>query len=736
MAASAAMKNIREATSLAADQNMSTDEILSSFEKDLPEMDKLAGSLTLASATDMVDQTCSALIECARHGLKNEEDGKVQSSYPDFTCAYCLAHFIQPTTVMSGDTLCQGCVDKYIDLNPSQGIQNKLKFEKQRIGFGTSNNVLLNSISKNIMHDGHRAAQLRLDGNASFRAKDYGIAIGKYSEAVQACPQDIVLYSNRAAARTLISDYDGAKKDVHTALYLCKIQGVGKETTMHRRCISRLIAILEALNKKAGPGASVEMELLAAYAIAAGCGTDHEAEMALPDDVDKQTSRYKRKLNRLLGKVIHALKRGNERFGETATSIASPVNDMLKLYPLQVLGHSLCKREHMTKIEQQGSEANVPARQAITLDEMKSVREELDCPLCFNLLYHPTVLPCGHVLCRLCLARTLDHRLTKQPSCPLCRHDLVFYADYLNRITTDTNRGGLNPTLLALYKPQDGRALRSTQNAPLVSKYALKTAAGFIYVCGALQALIERHFPEDFAQRCKDAENDEAAAAGKQSVSEHGTAPAEEIPIFICNVAFPGVQNPLHVFEPRYRLMMRRCVESGNPVFGMTMHTNNGGAEYGTLLRILSFNQLPDGRSQINCIGEKRFRVLKYGMKDGYSVGNVEWIVDSPELKLAPTVVDYFTRARNTVLQMLDYSARRDAVEMQLGVVPENPSEFMFWCVAAHPIFGLRLDPSAQYQYLYGEASRCNVQKRAVLFYQIFSQLGIFAVNPNLNSED
>ena len=112
---------------------MSTDEILSSFEKDLPEMDKLAGSLTLASATDMVDQTCSALIECARHGLKNEEDGKVQSSYPDFTCAYCLAHFIQPTTVMSGDTLCQGCVDKYIDLNPSQGIQNKLKFEKLNV---------------------------------------------------------------------------------------------------------------------------------------------------------------------------------------------------------------------------------------------------------------------------------------------------------------------------------------------------------------------------------------------------------------------------------------------------------------------------------------------------------------------------------------------------------------------------------------------------------------------------
>ena len=165
------------------------------------------------------------------------------------------------------------------------------------------------------------------------------------------------------------------------------------------------------------------------------------------------------------------------------------------------------------------------------------------------------------------------------------------------------------------------------------------------------------------------------------------------------------------------------------------MHTPDGGAEYGTLLRILNFEQLSDGRSRIDCIGEKRFRVLKYGMKDGYSVGNVQWLVDSPEKTLAPSLVEYFQNARNTVLQMLDYSGSKSSVEEHLGSVPEDPSKFMFWCVAAHPIFGLRLDPGLQYQYLYGEASRINVQKRAILFYQIFSKLNIFAVPPSFSSQ-
>ena len=45
----------------------------------------------------------------------------------------------------------------------------------------------------------------------------------------------------------------------------------------------------------------------------------------------------------------------------------------------------------------------------------------------------------------------------------------------------------------------------------------------------------------------------------------------EREPIFVCTIAFPSVPCPLHVFEPRYRLMLRRCLEYNDKEFGMCM---------------------------------------------------------------------------------------------------------------------------------------------------------------------
>jgi Lon protease-like protein len=35
-------------------------------------------------------------------------------------------------------------------------------------------------------------------------------------------------------------------------------------------------------------------------------------------------------------------------------------------------------------------------------------------------------------------------------------------------------------------------------------------------------------------------------------------------------MSFPSVRCPLHIFEPRYRLMIRRTMEIGTRQFGMT----------------------------------------------------------------------------------------------------------------------------------------------------------------------
>lgn len=42
-------------------------------------------------------------------------------------------------------------------------------------------------------------------------------------------------------------------------------------------------------------------------------------------------------------------------------------------------------------------------------------------------------------------------------------------------------------------------------------------------------------------------------------------------------MAYPGMPCPLHIFEPRYRLMMRRCIETGTRKFGMCTYEHGKG---------------------------------------------------------------------------------------------------------------------------------------------------------------
>lgn len=46
-------------------------------------------------------------------------------------------------------------------------------------------------------------------------------------------------------------------------------------------------------------------------------------------------------------------------------------------------------------------------------------------------------------------------------------------------------------------------------------------------------------------------------------------------------MAFPTVPCPLHIFEPCYRLMIRRCIETGTNCFGMCLGDDLKGSVLG-----------------------------------------------------------------------------------------------------------------------------------------------------------
>jgi uncharacterized protein len=113
---------------------------------------------------------------------------------------------------------------------------------------------------------------------------------------------------------------------------------------------------------------------------------------------------------------------------------------------------------------------------------------------------------------------------------------------------------------------------------------------------------------------------------------------SELLPLFpLGTVLFPGALLPLHIFEPRYRLLIRRCLERQLP-FGVVLirrgpEVGEGAEPYdvGTEAKIVAESALPNGRSYIVTRGERRFAVESViADAEPYLVGRVRFL-DEPD---------------------------------------------------------------------------------------------------------
>src|SRR3989449_2704099 len=96
---------------------------------------------------------------------------------------------------------------------------------------------------------------------------------------------------------------------------------------------------------------------------------------------------------------------------------------------------------------------------------------------------------------------------------------------------------------------------------------------------------------------------------------------ARELPIFpLPIILFPGAPQPLHIFEPRYRQLLADCLASDRR-FGVAYVPAERGAggeslprpgDVGCVALIRNTQGLPDGRSNILTVGERRFVLIDW----------------------------------------------------------------------------------------------------------------------------
>ncbi|KAL7098865.1 hypothetical protein ACP275_09G045500 [Erythranthe tilingii] len=194
-----------------------------------------------------------------------------------------------------------------------------------------------------------------------------------------------------------------------------------------------------------------------------------------------------------------------------------------------------------------------------------------------------------------------------------------------------------------------------------------------------LNNIIQKNFPEEYAER--------------KSEHESLTNPGVDLlPLFVMDVILPCQKFQLNIFEPRYRLMVRRIME-GNRRMGMAAVNSSTGliADYACEVEITDCEPLPDGRFFLEVESRRRCLIIRNWDQDGYRIAEVEWVEDSypPEGTERNDLLEMTHKAAAFARQWIkdaQKAAQGDRVRLAElfkaeGLMPptRDPERFSFW---------------------------------------------------------
>lgn len=163
------------------------------------------------------------------------------------------------------------------------------------------------------------------------------------------------------------------------------------------------------------------------------------------------------------------------------------------------------------------------------------------------------------------------------------------------------------------------------------------------------------------------------------------------LPMFpLGTVLVPTGVLPLHVFEPRYRQLVRDCL-AGVPEFGVALIERGsevGGGDVrtavGTVARIVEAAELPDGRFALGTVGTRRIVVRSWLPDDPYPVAEVDdWPDPDPGPDHEPLLTEVVAKLRRSLALAAEAG---DAAAPATIELVEDPVLAGYQAVALAPI--------------------------------------------------
>jgi Lon protease-like protein len=158
----------------------------------------------------------------------------------------------------------------------------------------------------------------------------------------------------------------------------------------------------------------------------------------------------------------------------------------------------------------------------------------------------------------------------------------------------------------------------------------------------------------------------------------------------------PGETLPLNIFEPRYAQLVRDCVASPDPAFGVVLISRGqevgGGdirSDVGALARITEYADLGEGQYQLLALVGERIRISGWLPDDPYPRAVVTAWPDEPGPEVGPerisVVVDAILGLFGRVIEARGGRLRSDALAVDEDIA-DDPSRHIYALASRVPM--------------------------------------------------
>ena len=185
-------------------------------------------------------------------------------------------------------------------------------------------------------------------------------------------------------------------------------------------------------------------------------------------------------------------------------------------------------------------------------------------------------------------------------------------------------------------------------------------------------------------------------AGGSSPKNSDQAVEALELPMFpLGSVLLPGMGLPLHLFEPRYRVMMHDLQQSNAQEFGVVLIERGsevGGGDtrgqVGCRAVIAQAEEQPDGSWFLVAVGTERIRLLDWLPEDPYPRASVaSWPDERTDQQLDQAVIEGAERlARRVAALAVEMGAQGLLADSQLS---EDPSSRLYELATMAPLGAL-----------------------------------------------